>query len=239
MWNRQELKSNARIMLKANYLKIVIVSVVFALLTSSGYQSAKGAAKGSDADISLRHLTGIQWSLVVAAFVGIMSVVIIAFLVNVLIAVFVWNPLSVGCIKYFIDCRYGNAEWKDILFVFRNNYVNVCVNIFLKQLFTFLWCLLLIVPGIVKAYEYMMVPYILAENPTMPREEAFQISRRMMMGQKMDVFVLDLSFIGWFILEKISFGLAGLFFVRPYYETVFAELYEANKQKAYREGYIR
>ena len=84
-----------------------------------------------------------------------------------------------------------------------------------------------------------MIPYILAENPTMPREEAFQISRRMMMGQKMDVFVLDLSFIGWFILEKISFGLAGLFFVRPYYETVFAELYEANKQKAYREKYIR
>ena len=77
MWNRQELKSNARIMLKANYLKIVIVSVVFALLTSSGYQSAKGAAKGSDADISLRHLTGIQWSLVMAAFVGIMGVVII------------------------------------------------------------------------------------------------------------------------------------------------------------------
>lgn len=73
MWNRQELKSNARIMLKANYLKIVIVSVVFALLTSSGYQSAKGAAKGSDADISLRHLTDIQWSLVMAAFVGIMG----------------------------------------------------------------------------------------------------------------------------------------------------------------------
>lgn len=120
MWNRQELKSNARIMLKANYLKIVIVSVVFALLTSSGYQSAKGAAKGSDADISLSHLTDIQWSLVMAAFVGIMGVVIIAFLVNALIAVFVWNPLSVGCIKYFIDCRYGNAEWKDILFVFRN-----------------------------------------------------------------------------------------------------------------------
>lgn len=53
----------------------------------------------------------------------------------------------------------------------KNNYVNVCVNIFLKQLFTFLWCLLLIVPGIVKAYEYMMVPYILAENPDMSREE--------------------------------------------------------------------
>lgn len=75
MWSRQELKSNARIMLKANYLKIVIVSVVFALLTSSGYQSARGAAKGSDADISLSHLTGIQWSLVMAAFVGIVGIV--------------------------------------------------------------------------------------------------------------------------------------------------------------------
>ena len=140
MWSRQELKSNARIMLKANYLKIVIVSVVFALLTSSGYQSARGAAKGSDADISLSHLTGIQWSLVMAAFVGIVGIVIMAFLVNVLISIFVWNPLSVGCIKYFIDCRYGNAELKDILFVFRNNYVNVCVNIFLKLPFSGVYC---------------------------------------------------------------------------------------------------
>ena len=72
------------------------------------------------------------------------------------------------------DINSKRAEWKDILFVFRNNYVNVCVNIFLKQLFTFLWCLLLIVPGIVKAYEYMMVPYILAENPDMSREEVFE-----------------------------------------------------------------
>lgn len=119
-----------------------------------------------------------------AAFVGIMGVVIIAFLVNVLIAVFVWNPLSVGCIKYFIDCRYGNAEWKDILFVFRNNYVNVCVNIFLKQLFTFLWCLLLIVPGIVKALRIYEVPYILAENPDMSREEVFALSKQMMKGNK-------------------------------------------------------
>ena len=60
----------------------------------------------------------------------------------------------------------------------------MCVNIFLKQLFTFLWCLLLIVPGIVKAYEYMMVPYILAENPDMSREEVFALSKQMMKGNK-------------------------------------------------------
>ena len=224
MWSRQELKSNARIMLKANYLKIVIVSVVFALLTSSGYQSARGAAKGSDADINLSHLTGIQWSLVMAAFAGIVGVVIIAFLVNVLIAVFVWNPLSVGCIKYFIDCRYGNAELKDILFVFRNNYVNVCVNIFLKQLFTFLWCLLLIVPGIVKAYEYMMVPYLLAENPDMSREEVFAMSKRMMDGNKWSLFCLNFSFIGWMILSACTFGIGDLF-LNPYTHMATAHFY--------------
>ena len=229
MWSRQELKSNARIMLKANYLKIVIVSVVFALLTSSGYQSARGAAKGSDADISLSHLTGIQWSLVMAAFVGIVGIVIMAFLVNVLISIFVWNPLSVGCIKYFIDCRYGNAELKDILFVFRNNYVNVCVNIFLKQLFTFLWCLLLIVPGIVKAYEYMMVPYLLAENPDMSRKEVFALSKKMMTGNKWKAFVLDLSFLGWNILGGITLGILNVLFVAPYQNLTKAELYQTLK----------
>ena len=229
MWSRQELKSNARIMLKANYLKIVIVSVVFALLTSSGYQSARGAAKGSDADISLSHLTGIQWSLVMAAFVGIVGIVIMAFLVNVLISIFVWNPLSVGCIKYFIDCRYGNAELKDILFVFRNNYVNVCVNIFLKQLFTFLWCLLLIVPGIVKAYEYMMVPYLLAENPDMSRKEVFALSKKMMTGNKWKAFVLDLSFLGWNILGSITLGILNVLFVVPYQNLTKAELYQTLK----------
>lgn len=214
---------------ESQLFKIVIVSVVFALLTSSGYQSARGAAKGSDADINLSHLTGIQWSLVMAAFVGIVGIVIIAFLVNVLISIFVWNPLSVGCIKYFIDCRYGNAELKDILFVFRNNYVNVCVNIFLKQLFTFLWCLLLIVPGIVKAYEYMMVPYLLAENPDMSREEVFAMSKRMMDGNKWNAFVLDLSFVGWLILGALTLNIVNVLYTNPYRYLTSAELYHTLK----------
>ena len=84
-----------------------------------------------------------------------------------------------------------------------------------------------------------MVPYILAENPGMNSQDAFMISRRMMMGQKFDVFVLDLSFIGWHILSAISFGLAGIFFVQPYYQSVFAQLYSVNKIKAYEQGFIR
>lgn len=110
---------------------------------------------------------------------------------------------------------------------------------FLRNLFIFLWTLLLVVPGIIKHYEYLMVPYILAENPGMRREEAFLISKKMMMGQKWDTFVLDLSFIGWRILEGLTFGILGIFYVEPYIQSTFAELYTVNKEVAYRNGYIR
>ena len=63
------------------------------------------------------------------------------------------------------------------------HYVNIVLTMFLRELFTSLWTLLLVIPGIVKHYEYLMIPYILAENPGMDRKEAFQISKRMMDGQ--------------------------------------------------------
>ena len=119
------------------------------------------------------------------------------------------------------------------------HYGNIVLVMFLRDLFTFLWTLLFVVPGIIKHYEYLMVPYILAENPGMGREEAFLISKKMMMGQKWEVFVLDLSFLGWRILEYITFGIVGIFYVEPYYQGTMAELYSVNRTLAYQNGYIR
>ena len=110
---------------------------------------------------------------------------------------------------------------------------------FLRDLFTALWSLLFIVPGIIKHYEYLMVPYIIAENPGMPREEAFLISNKMMMGQKWEAFVLDLSFIGWGILTVMTGGIVGVFYAEPYRQATFAELYSFNRAMAYQNGYIR
>ena len=76
---------------------------------------------------------------------------------------------------------------------------------FLRDLFTALWSLLLVVPGIVKHYEYLMVPYIIAENPAMDYKEAFQISKQMMDGEKMEAFIMDLSFLGWYLLTSCNF----------------------------------
>lgn len=85
----------------------------------------------------------------------------------------------------------------------------------------------------------MMVPYILAENPGMDQKEAFAISKRMMDGEKFDAFVLQLSFIGWYLLAAITCGLVGIFYVNPYVEATMAELYAYNKGKAFHEGYIQ
>ena len=154
--------------------------------------------------------------------------------------IFVGNLIEVGGKRFFVLNKTEETSVGTILDGFKSGqYVNIVLTMFLKDLFTALWTLLLIVPGIVKHYEYLMIPYILAENPGMDRKEAFKISKRMMDGQKMETFILDLSFIGWGILSALTCGIVGIFYASPYREATFAELYAFNKAKAYEEGYIR
>jgi uncharacterized membrane protein len=95
----------------------------------------------------------------------------------------------------------------------------------LMSVYIFLWSLLLIVPGIIKALSYAMTPYILRDHPELRYDAAIRESMRMMQGNKMKLFLLILSFIGWFILALIPFGL-GLFLFLPYYRTSIAAFYE-------------
>ena len=85
-----------------------------------------------------------------------------------------------------------------------------------------LWLFLFIVPGFIKAYEYSMIPYLLAENPNITTDEAFSLSKQMTTGQKMDLFVLDLSFLGWIILGLLCFGI-GVLFVKRYAVAAFTD----------------
>ena len=95
----------------------------------------------------------------------------------------------------------------------------------LAQIFTCLWTLLLIVPGIIKAYSYSMTPYILVDNPELSVREAIRKSQQMMVGQKFNLFYLQLSFIGWFFLACFTGGIGFLWLV-PYYQTAQAAFYQ-------------
>ena len=157
------------------------------------------------------------------------AVVGVILLIALLVQIFIINPLVAGC-KYFFA---RNCEEKTMLGEvaagFDKGYGRVVKGMFLKDLFLLFWTLLFIIPGIIKSFSYRMVPYILADQPELTATQAITRSRQMMKGNKWRAFVLDLSFILWYILSALTFGLVGFFFVHPYYEATNGELYQALK----------
>ena len=102
---------------------------------------------------------------------------------------------------------------------------------FLVGLYTFLWSLLFVIPGIVKGISYSMSMYVLAENKGMSATECIEASKKMTEGHKMELFVLSLSFIGWALLCGITFGIAYIW-VGPYMTATFTNAYNLLKGAA-------
>lgn len=219
---------------KKNYVSAVVVALLMGIFgTVSGESSARRVSENSD--IYSENLFNV--GMITGLLAGITTVVILIVLVA---KVFVGNLLKMGGYRFFILNQTAQPGIGTLLDGFRSgHYVNIVLTMFLRDLFTALWSLLLVVPGIVKHYEYLMVPYIIAENPAMDYKEAFQISKQMMDGEKMEAFIMDLSFLGWYLLSAVTCGLLAIFYVNPYVQASFAEMYTFNKQKAYQDGYIR
>lgn len=219
---------------KKNYVSAVVVALLMGIFgTVSGESSARRVSENSD--IYSGNLFNV--GMITGLLAGIATLVILIVLVA---KVFVGNLLKMGGYRFFILNQTAQPGIGTLLDGFRSgHYVNIVLTMFLRDLFTALWSLLLVVPGIVKHYEYLMVPYIIAENPAMDYKEAFQISKQMMDGEKMEAFIMDLSFLGWYLLSAVTCGLLAIFYVNPYVQASFAEMYTFNKQKAYQEGYIR
>ena len=197
--------------------------------------TAVGAAEGaSPEDIAALNdaVTELQANpeILIAIGAAILGVVALIGAIAGLVRLLVINPLEVGCQNYFICNAEAPAELNALGRGF-NPYGRNVGAMFLRGLFLFLWSLLFIIPGIIKAYSYRMVPYILADNPDMKGMEAITLSRRMMDGQKWNAFVLDLSFIGWALLSALTLGLLGIFYVHPYRFCTNAELYHTLKEQ--------
>lgn len=244
MWTREQLKSNAKNSFRRNYWPCVGVAFIMAVAEGIGAAgSARGGANtsqqtmGAD-DYGQSYLFGTEASYELTAMMVAIVVALIIF--TTVLGIFVTNVLRIGANRFFIRNRMELPRAGMILDGFRSgHYGNIVLTMFLKDLYVTLWTLLFIIPGIIKELEYMMVPYILAENPGMNRKEAFAISKRMMDGEKLNAFILQLSFIGWQFLSIFTCGLLGIFYVNPYMEATMTELYAYNKAKAYQEGYIQ
>ena len=102
--------------------------------------------------------------------------------------ILVGYPLIVSGAKFSLDNREGKASAEDIFYGFKAGYGNIIMNMFMLELFVTLWTFLLVVPGIIKAYTYRMVPFIVAERPDIDYKEALDLSKKMMDGEKMNTF---------------------------------------------------
>lgn len=259
MTPRSQLKAKAKSVLKPNYWKLVLVSLIFLLISggvtgsNSGMKIASNVGNVSsyyDGDIWEEELEGLQNfgegelpideffdpSLVaqevkdvITGPVGIvvLLVSVIAAMLGILFDLLLLAPLKVGCYRFFLVSQHFPAKIKELTHSFDTNYWNSVKTMFLIGLKIFLWSLLLVIPGIVKAYEYRMIPYLLAEHPDMSSRDLFAASRHLMNGNKWRAFVLDWSFILWDLLVAVTAGIVGLLYVNPYKNLTNAAFYEA------------
>ena len=133
--------------------------------------------------------------------------------------------LTIGFIMAYISISKGEEISVESLFKGLNIFAKAFWLNILIGFFTFLWTLLLWIPGVIKSLSYSAAPWILAENPELTASEALNKSKRVMNGYKWDLFILELSFIPWYILVIFTFGIASIY-VTPYMEVTLANFYK-------------
>ena len=140
-------------------------------------------------------------------------------------------PLTWGYQTLFLGAvRGGEATAKDMFEGYNKElFSRVLTTTLLYYVYVFLWSLLLLIPGCIKAYSYAMTPYILKDNPEMKNNAAIEESMRMMDGHKLELFLLDLSFIGWALLSLLTCGI-GFLWLTPYMNMARVNFYEDLKK---------
>lgn len=138
-------------------------------------------------------------------------------------------PLIFGGSVAFFNLYQGDPDvTTNLLRNTFSGYPRVLLASFLVYLFTFLWSLLLIIPGIIKGLAYSMTAYILKDFPELSPNQAINLSVKMMKGHKFDFFWLNLSFIGWYVLAMFTLAI-GFAWVLPYVQTANAAFYQEVK----------
>ncbi len=195
----------------------------------------------------------IQSICIVIAVTLIVFLIVYALIVTIqfLIGSFLGAPVGVGYRRFFMENRKGTAQFSDLFSAFsKGGYMQVVKTMFAANIRIFGWSLVFYFPGLVKYYQYFFVSYVMAENPGISKERAREISTKMTQGHKWQMFVMSLSFIGWYllfvlaevVLALISCGLLAIpgmvliFPIAAYKQASFAELYTERREYALMTG---
>jgi len=240
-YDHDRIKANARLFYKNNagssilsqliYFGIVfgVVMVVYVILLVTMGAAAFGIAiaGGSESEGAVAGAT-IGTFISMTIFTLLYAAIIVAL-----------NPLVMGLMDWYRKSIYEKVSLSEIFSPYKKEHVMSNIGtMVLMQLYTFLWSLLFVVPGIIKSYSYCQTAFIKAENPHIPANRAIELSKIMMEGHKADLFYLHLSFFGWMLLSGFTYNILGIAYVYPYYFSALSFAYVEVKADAIAKGLI-
>ena len=215
--NASELRLKARQSLTGNYWPAVLVafvaSIFGALLVNGGIFSINIEERFSEVFGNLPAI--VKWYLaIVGSTAGVLS------LVNLILG----GVIQLGYASYLLKQHDREiCETKELFSKF-DYFGPGFLQLLLRNIFTALWSILLVIPGIIKSLGYSMTPFLMVENPNLTAKEAIKLSQEKMMGHKWELFCMSLSFIGWSILATLTGGI-GYIFLNPYMNAAYAAFY--------------
>lgn len=228
MWTRKELKTNAKQALTNKWFKAVGITILVSILNGSAFTTSNIIKTTQDTSSAVNIGFGyinINLDLLPQILTSVFLFgILFMFLLSLALQTFFGNLISIGHSKFYLNNRKNSEGFMDIFYAFKHSYLNAVKIMLIMNVKIFLWTLLFIIPGIIKSYEYSMIPYLLAEDPDLSCQEAFQLSEQMTDNEKLSMFILDFSFIGWYLLGALSCGI-GTIFVTSYHNATHAELY--------------
>ncbi len=191
-YNMNNIKEDAKKMLEGNWGKAIAVSIIIWILTDAFTQQNTSESVRSGIYLNSLHFGN-------------------------LLSLILSGPLSLGAAYFYM--KIGKSENVNVSVIFEgfSDFKRTFLFHLVSGIFMILWTFLLVVPGIIAAIRYSMGYYLMAENPDITFMEAINTSSKIMYGHKMDFFTFFLSFIGWFFLSIITFGLGFLYLI-PYYQ---------------------
>lgn len=214
----KDIRANAREALSGNWFIAIVASFIAGTFGALG-SSFSSAGAGEVEDFSKLSEYSTEELLVTLAIFG--GITLIGLIISTAITAFI----SVGYAQFNIDLVDGNQAKISTIFSKGGQVWTAIVARILIFIRVFFGMLLFIVPGVIAAYKYSMVDYIIAENPGISAKEALERSKEIMDGNKFRFFRLSLSFIGWGLLCAVTFGIASIW-VTPYIQASYAEFYK-------------
>ncbi len=233
--DRKALKIKGQEALQNNYWKTCFMTGLMLILSyGTVFTAITDFVQGAPAAIrdiynNIMHMgRGFDMQVIAVMIILAFGVLLLSTIFKICVDIFVKDPVEVG-VRLFMKKGQDPDTLgmiADVAYSFDHEYKNIVKCMLLVRIAEFLWGILLIIPGVIKSYEYRLVPYLLSEHSEITPIDVMKKSTEMMQGYKKEAFLLDLSFVPWHIAGILTLGVLEVFYVEPYRALTNAAFYE-------------